>query len=75
MTQYGAAIANGTMTAEAASEAFASSMSGTAYIFSTAPFQNFGNIWFNYELPALMANQNFTNLVVMSLTTGILNIP
>jgi RHS repeat-associated protein len=64
MTEFGEAIENGTMTAEAASQAFATSASGTAHIFSTAPFVNFGNIWYLYELPALGRNPNVTNIVV-----------
>jgi hypothetical protein len=63
MTQFGQAIENGTMTAEAASEAFANSASGAAQVFSDDPLTNYGNIWFNYELPALADNPNVTNMV------------
>jgi hypothetical protein len=55
-TAFGQAIENGTMTAAEASEAFANSASGTVQVFSNAPFTNFGNIWYNYELPALANN-------------------
>jgi len=62
-TAFGQAIDSGTMTAEEASEAFANSASGTVQVFSNAPFTNFGNIWFNYELPALANNPAVTNVV------------
>jgi len=64
MTEFGQAIENGTMTVEAASEAFANSARGTIQLFSNAPFTNFGNVWFNYELPALANNPYVTNLVI-----------
>jgi len=66
MTGFGQAIENGTMSAEAASEAFANSASGAAQVFSNAPLTNFGNIWFNYELPALANNPNITSIIFNS---------
>jgi hypothetical protein len=63
ITQFGQAIENGTMTAQAASEGFANSASGTAQVFSNDPLTNYGNIWFNYELPALAKNPDVTNMV------------
>jgi RHS repeat-associated protein len=62
-TEFGQAIQNGTMTVEEASEAFANSASGAVQVFSNAPLTNFGDIWFNYELPALASNPNVTNIV------------
>ena len=63
MTQFGQAIENLTMTPEAASEAFANSASGSVQVFSNDPLTNYGNIWYNYELPALADNPNVTNIV------------
>ena len=51
------------MTAEAASEAFANSASGAAQVFSNDPLTNYGNVWFNYELPALAQNPDVTSIV------------
>jgi hypothetical protein len=62
-TPFGQAIRNGVMTAEEASEAFAKSASGVAQVFSNNPLTNYGNIWFNYELPALATNPNVTGMV------------
>jgi hypothetical protein len=52
------------MTAEEASKLLLTPLQGTVQVFSNAPFTNFGNIWFLYELPALANNPNVTNLVI-----------
>ena len=56
MTSFGQAAQNGTMTWGAASQAFANAASGNVVVFSNAPFTNFGNIWYNIELPTLLNN-------------------
>jgi len=47
----------------AASEAFANSASGTVQVFSSDPLTNYGNIWYNFELPALAKNLDVTGMV------------
>jgi hypothetical protein len=69
MTEFGQAAENGTMTWEEASQAFAESASGQAQVFSNDPITNYGNIWYNYELPALGGNPNVTGLAIHSVPT------
>lgn len=51
------------MTWAEVSQGFANSASGTVQVFSNAPLTNYGNIWYNYELPALAKNPNVTDIV------------
>jgi hypothetical protein len=69
MTEFGQAAENGTMTWAEASEAFANSASGQVHVFSNDPITDYGNIWYQNELPALGSNPNVTGLSIHSVPT------
>ncbi len=61
---YGAGSAEAQAAWESASAAFAEAASGTVQVFSSAPFSNFENVWYNTELPILANNPAVTGLTL-----------
>jgi hypothetical protein len=46
-----------------ASVRFANAAAGKVHVFSSAPFTNFKNVWFNYEFPEVANNPNIKSAV------------
>ena len=63
-SEFGRFFNEGLMGAEEASAGFAREAVGEVHVFSTNPFHNYGNIWYNVERPALWNNPNVTNIVL-----------
>jgi hypothetical protein len=61
-TPFGEAFEDGSLSAEEASEGYANSASGQVQVFSNDPLTNYGNIWYNTELPTVANNPNVTGL-------------
>ncbi len=63
-SMYGEGSPEATAAWQSASEAFANAASGPIQVFSSQPLTNFGNVWYNTELPIIANNPQVTGMTL-----------